>query len=116
MRDIPCCQELIRGEIRLGHQKLHIKHNKRSTIGHLKSRNPLSECIIINVFKMPIFLQVRELEAEVESEQKRNVETVKSLRKHERRVKELSYQVRKVACRGFHPSLHRIENQIYNKI
>lgn len=65
---------------------------------------------------MPIFLQVRELEGEVEGEQKRNVETVKSLRKHERRVKELSYQVRKMVSLGFHPSLQRIENQTYNKI
>lgn len=36
---------------------------------------------------------MRELEGEVESEQKRNVEAVKGLRKHERRVKELTYQV-----------------------
>lgn len=38
-------------------------------------------------------MQVRELEGEVESEQKRNAEAVKGLRKHERRVKELTYQV-----------------------
>uniref|UniRef100_G3UFE0 Myosin heavy chain 1 n=1 Tax=Loxodonta africana TaxID=9785 RepID=G3UFE0_LOXAF len=37
--------------------------------------------------------RVRELENEVENEQKRNVEAVKGLRKHERRVKELAYQV-----------------------
>ncbi|XP_049717463.1 myosin-4 isoform X1 [Elephas maximus indicus] len=36
--------------------------------------------------------RVRELENEVENEQKRNVEAVKGLRKHERRVKELAYQ------------------------
>ena len=36
---------------------------------------------------------MRELENEVENEQKRNVEAVKGLRKHERRVKELTYQV-----------------------
>lgn len=36
---------------------------------------------------------MRELESEVDSEQKRNVEAVKGLRKHERRVKELTYQV-----------------------
>lgn len=65
---------------------------------------------------MPIFLQVRELEAEVESEQKRNVETVKGLRKHERRVKELTYQVRKMACLDFHSSLQGTENQMYKKI
>ena len=66
-----------------------------------RSRNPLSEWILVNISKMPIFLQVRELEGEVESEQKRNVETVKGLRKHERRVKELTYQVRKMSCLSF---------------
>ncbi|KAM9044797.1 LOW QUALITY PROTEIN: myosin-2-like [Megaptera novaeangliae] len=35
--------------------------------------------------------RVRELENEVENEQKHNVEVVKGLRKHERRVKELTY-------------------------
>ena len=55
----------------------------------------------MSISKILIFLQVRELEAEVESEQKRNVETVKGLRKHERRVKELSYQVRKIPCLCF---------------
>ena len=44
----------------------------------------------LNIF---VLLQVRELENEVENEQKRNVEAVKGLRKHERRVKELTYQV-----------------------
>lgn len=36
---------------------------------------------------------MRELEGEVESEQKRSADAVKGLRKHERRVKELTYQV-----------------------
>lgn len=44
-------------------------------------------------------MQVRELEGEVESEQKRNADAVKGLRKHERRVKELTYQVRKQLSR-----------------
>lgn len=61
-------------------------------------------------------MQVRELEGEVESEQKRNVETVKSLRKHERRVKELTYQVKKMACLGFHPSLQGLKKLMYNKM
>lgn len=65
---------------------------------------------------MPTFLQVRELEGEVESEQKRNVETVKGLRKHERRVKELTYQVSKISHLGFPPNLQVIKNQIYNKM
>ena len=39
-------------------------------------------------------VKVRELESEVEAEQRRGAEAVKGLRKYERRVKELSYQVR----------------------
>lgn len=39
------------------------------------------------------FFQVRDLENELEAEQKRNSETVKGIRKYERRIKELSYQV-----------------------
>lgn len=38
--------------------------------------------------------QVRELESEVEMEQKRSSEAVKGARKYERRIKELTYQVR----------------------
>ncbi len=37
--------------------------------------------------------QIRELEGEVEAEQRRGAEAVKGLRKYERRVKELTYQV-----------------------
>lgn len=39
------------------------------------------------------FFQVRELENELEAEQKRSSESVKGIRKYERRIKELSYQV-----------------------
>lgn len=38
-------------------------------------------------------LQVRELEAELDAEQKKHAEALKGVRKHERRVKELAYQV-----------------------
>lgn len=38
--------------------------------------------------------QVRELEAELDAEQKKHAEALKGVRKHERRVKELAYQVR----------------------
>lgn len=37
-------------------------------------------------------LQVKELELELDSEQKRHAETVKTLRKNERRLKELLFQ------------------------
>lgn len=47
-------------------------------------------------------LQIRELEFELEGEQKRNTESVKGLRKYERRVKELTYQVGgKITCPRF---------------
>lgn len=36
---------------------------------------------------------MRELEAELDAEQKKHTEALKSVRKHERRVKELAYQV-----------------------
>lgn len=46
--------------------------------------------------KIFIFVfQVRELESEFENEQKRSAEAIKGVRKYERRVKELTYQVRK---------------------
>ncbi len=40
-----------------------------------------------------ITFQVRELETEVEAEQRRGADAVKGVRKYERRVKELTYQV-----------------------
>lgn len=40
-----------------------------------------------------LWQQVRELENEVESEQKKSSEAVKGIRKYERRIKELTYQV-----------------------
>ena len=46
----------------------------------------------ISTFGVPGW-QVRELEGELEAEQKRGAEAVKGLRKYERRVKELTYQV-----------------------
>lgn len=36
---------------------------------------------------------MRELEAELDAEQKKHTEALKGVRKHERRVKELAYQV-----------------------
>jgi len=46
---------------------------------------------------MGFSLQVRELEGEGDAEQKRSAEAVKGVRKYERRVKELTYQVRLMA-------------------
>lgn len=39
-----------------------------------------------------IYIQAKELESELDTEQKRHVETVKALRKNERRLKELIFQ------------------------
>lgn len=47
-----------------------------------------------------ICLQVRELEAELDAEQKKHAEALKGVRKHERRVKELAYQVGDQVCLG----------------
>ena len=49
---------------------------------------------------MGFSLQVRELEGEVDAEQKHSAETVKGVRKYERRLKELTYQVRQEASLG----------------
>lgn len=40
-----------------------------------------------------VLFQVRELENEVDMEQKRSSDSVKGIRKYERRIKELTYQV-----------------------
>ncbi len=42
-----------------------------------------------------VIVKVRELEAEVDAEQRRGAEAVKGIRKYERRVKELTYQVQR---------------------
>ena len=49
---------------------------------------------ILNISYMFGFVKVRELETEVEAEQRRGADAVKGVRKYERRVKELTYQVR----------------------
>lgn len=42
---------------------------------------------------MFLLLQVRELENDLENELRRNTEAQKGVRKYERRIKELTYQV-----------------------
>lgn len=46
------------------------------------------------IFIIYAIWQVRELEMEVEAEQKKTTESVKGVRKYERRIKELTYQVK----------------------
>lgn len=48
---------------------------------------------LIFVMTASFILQVRELENEVEGEQKKASDAVKGVRKYERRIKELTYQV-----------------------
>uniref|UniRef100_A0A8C6RCM2 Myosin, heavy polypeptide 1, skeletal muscle, adult n=1 Tax=Nannospalax galili TaxID=1026970 RepID=A0A8C6RCM2_NANGA len=72
-----------------------MKKNMEQTVKDLQLRLDEAEQLALKGGKKQIQkleARVRELEAEVESEQKRNVEAVKGLRKHERRVKELTYQ------------------------
>lgn len=57
-----------------------------------------------------ILVQVKELETEVESEQKKSSEAVKGIRKYERRIKELTYQV------IFAFLHHSIVNWLHNRI
>lgn len=45
----------------------------------------------INIF-IPFPQQIRELEIEVEAEQRKSSDSVKGIRKYERRIKELTYQ------------------------
>ncbi|KAB0375120.1 hypothetical protein FD755_013612 [Muntiacus reevesi] len=61
-----------------------MKKNMEQTIKDLQHRLDEAEQIA----------RVRELENELEAEQKRNVESVKGMRKSERRIKELTYQVK----------------------
>lgn len=53
----------------------------------MPSSNPLTSNAFNGIFK------VRELEGEFESEQRRGADAIKGVRKYERRVKELTYQV-----------------------
>ncbi len=47
---------------------------------------------MLDLWDFDFLLQVRELEGEVESEQRRAADAIKGIRKYERRVKELTYQ------------------------
>ena len=49
--------------------------------------------ITIRLIVYNSFVKVRELEAEVESAQRSGADAIKGVRKYERRVKELTYQV-----------------------
>lgn len=85
-----------------------MKKNMEQTIKDLQHRLDEAEQIALKGGKkqlQKLEARVRELENELEAEQKRNVESVKGMRKSERRIKELTYQVRRGSRRGpgFHP-------------
>ncbi|XP_058022897.1 myosin-1B-like isoform X2 [Ahaetulla prasina] len=72
-----------------------MKKNLEQTVKDLQHRLDEAEQLAMRGGKkqlQKLEQRVRELEAEVENEQKRGVEAIKGVRKYERRVKELTYQ------------------------
>ncbi|KAI1884621.1 hypothetical protein AGOR_G00228270 [Albula goreensis] len=72
-----------------------IKKNNEVTIKELQLKIEEAEQMALKAGKRTIQkleARVKDLETELDSEQKRHVETVKILRKHERRLKELVFQ------------------------
>ncbi|KAM6050333.1 myosin-1B isoform 1-T1 [Chlamydotis macqueenii] len=72
-----------------------MKKNLDQTVKDLQHRLDEAEQLALKGGKKQIQkleARVRELEGEVDAEQKRNAEAVKGVRKYERRVKELTYQ------------------------
>ncbi|XP_041429050.1 myosin-4 [Xenopus laevis] len=72
-----------------------MKRNLEQTVKDLQSRLDEAEQLAMKGGKkqlQKLESRVRELENEVENEQKRGVDAVKGVRKYERRVKELTYQ------------------------
>uniref|UniRef100_A0AAR2JNM5 Myosin-7 n=1 Tax=Pygocentrus nattereri TaxID=42514 RepID=A0AAR2JNM5_PYGNA len=72
-----------------------MKKNMEQTIKDLQHRLDEAEQIAMKGGKKQVQkleARVRELESELEAEQKRSSESVKGIRKYERRIKELSYQ------------------------
>ncbi|XP_034559747.1 myosin-7 [Notolabrus celidotus] len=72
-----------------------MKKNMEQTIKDLQHRLDEAEQIALKGGKKQVQkleARVRELENEVEMEQKKNAEAVKGVRKYERRIKELTYQ------------------------
>ncbi|NXM07204.1 MYH1B protein, partial [Tyrannus savana] len=80
-----------------------MKKNLDQTVKDLQHRLEEAEQLALKGGKKQIQkleARVRELEAEVDAEQKRSAEAVKGVRKYERRVKELTYQGRAAAPQG----------------
>ncbi|NXK99681.1 MYSS protein, partial [Mesembrinibis cayennensis] len=80
-----------------------MKKNLDQTVKDLQHRLDEAEQLALKGGKKQIQkleARVRELEGEVDAEQKRSAEAVKGVRKYERRVKELTYQGRATAPQG----------------
>ncbi|NXG00765.1 MYSS protein, partial [Sakesphorus luctuosus] len=80
-----------------------MKKNLDQTVKDLQHRLEEAEQLALKGGKKQIQkleARVRELEGEVDAEQKRSAEAVKGVRKYERRVKELTYQGRAAAPEG----------------
>ncbi|XP_066130362.1 myosin-16 [Saccopteryx bilineata] len=72
-----------------------IKKNYETTIKDLQAKMEEAEQLALKGGKrtiMKLETRIKELETELDGEQKRHVETVKTLRKNERRLKELVFQ------------------------
>ncbi|KAI7791208.1 Myosin heavy chain [Triplophysa rosa] len=72
-----------------------MKKNLEVTVKDLQHRLDEAENLVMKGGKKPLQkleARVRELDAEVEAEQRRDADAVKGVRKYERRVKELTYQ------------------------
>lgn len=78
-----------------GGKKMIAKLENRVRSSSIKKKNrrdlSLNLCIML-VFFIQFLLQVRELESELDSEQRRHAETQKNARKADRRLKELAFQ------------------------
>jgi len=89
-----------------------MKKNMEQTVKDLQLRLDEAEQLALKGGKkqlQKLEVRVRELENELEAEQKRNAESIKGLRKSERRVKELSYQVGHHSRAGGHKGMDDLE-------
>ncbi|XP_046870538.1 myosin heavy chain, fast skeletal muscle-like [Hypomesus transpacificus] len=87
-------EELKKEQDTCGHLE-RMKKNLEASIKDLQNRLDEAENLALKGGKkqlQKLETRVRELEGELESEQRRGAEAVKGLRKYERRVKELTYQ------------------------
>uniref|UniRef100_A0A3B1JAV8 Myosin, heavy chain b n=1 Tax=Astyanax mexicanus TaxID=7994 RepID=A0A3B1JAV8_ASTMX len=78
-------------EIQLSHANRQAAESQKQ-LRNVQGHDFIESILFISMNVTNIVLQVRELETEVEAEQRRGADAVKGVRKYERRVKELTYQ------------------------